>query len=201
MNFAYHLKTGKSSTISFGIRAGALNLQSDFQSLQNGASDPTAIDQAFSGNNLSAGFGFLFRNQFVEVGYSVPSIVQNTLNISDSITLDPINLTHLLFTQFEIPLDHNFKLHPGFLMKYFNGLTLNYDLNLLGSYKELIFLGASYRKSESVDLLMKLNITPQLQLAYAYDYPIGRLNNFSRGSNEILIRYIFRFQYDNIVSP
>ncbi|WKK80599.2 PorP/SprF family type IX secretion system membrane protein [Marivirga arenosa] len=200
-NFAYHLKVGKDKILSFGLKAGMLNVNSNYQSIQNSNPDPSVNDESFSGTDFNAGFGFYYRSKYLETGYSIPSIINRSININDSVTLDPINLNHLIFSQVHIPLGNNFKLSPGFLIKYFSGTSLSYDINFLTSYKEVLSAGVSYRKEESVDFLLKFNVSPQFQLAYAYDMPIGTVSNLSQASNEIMLRYIFKFSYDNVNSP
>jgi type IX secretion system PorP/SprF family membrane protein len=202
-NLAYHLPLGNQRFFSFGLKAGMLNVRSDYQSLQNGTSDPSVNDEIFSGTDLNVGFGFYYRSKNFEAGYSIPSILNKPVNMSrsDNLSLDPMNLNHLLFTQYNIAAGTNFTLSPGFLLKYFNGTPLSYDLNFLTTYKEVVTAGVSYRKQESVDFLIRFNLSSQFQVAYAYDYPIGNVSRFGQASNEIMLRYIFKFKYDNVNSP
>lgn len=200
-NLAYHLPLGKQRFLSFGIKAGMLNVRSDYQSLQNGNPDAAVNDDLFSGTDFNAGFGFYYRSKNFDAGYSIPSIINRTINVNDSVNLDPINLNHLLFTQYHFPVGNNFTLSPGFLLKYFPSIPLSYDINFLATYKNVLTAGVSYRKQESVDFLIRFNLTPQFQVAYAYDYPTGNVSRLAQGSNEIMLRYIFKFDYDNVNSP
>jgi type IX secretion system PorP/SprF family membrane protein len=200
-NLAYHLPLGSQRYLSFGLKAGMLNVRSDYQSLQSGNPDPSVNDEIFSGTDFNAGFGFFYRSPKFEAGYSIPSIINRLVNVSDSINLDPINLNHLFFTQYHIPLGINFVISPGFLLKYFQDVPLAYDLNLLATYKSVLTAGISYRRQESIDFLVRFNLTPQFQVAYAYDFPIGNVSRFSQASNEIMLRYIFKFKYENVNSP
>jgi type IX secretion system PorP/SprF family membrane protein len=200
-NLAYHLPLGNQRYLSFGLKAGMLNVRSDYQSLQSGNPDPSVNDELFSGTDFNAGFGFYYRSENFEAGYSIPSIVNRAINVNDSISLDPINLNHLLFSQYHISLGNNFILSPGFLLKYLQGVPLSYDLNFLTTYKSVVTAGVSYRKQESVDFLVRFNLTPQFQVAYAYDFPIGNVSRLAQASNEIMLRYIFKFRYENVNSP
>lgn len=200
-NLAYHLPLGYQKTFSFGLKASVLNVKSDYQSLQNANPDPTVYDELFSGTDFNAGFGFYFRSKHFEAGYSIPSIINRTVNVNDSISLDPINLNHLLFGQYHLPVGSNFILSPSFLLKYYKGTALSYDLNFLTTYRGVLAAGVSYRKQESVDFLLRFNLTSQFQIAYAYDFPIGNVSRLAHASHEIMLRYIFKFNYDNVNSP
>ncbi|WP_375577705.1 type IX secretion system membrane protein PorP/SprF [Marivirga tractuosa] len=200
-NLAYHLPLGNQRYFSFGLKAGMLNVRSDYQSLQNGNPDPSVNDELFSGTDFNAGFGFYYKSKKFEAGYSIPSIINRSINVNDSVSLDPINLNHLLFAQYHIPLGNNFVLSPSFLLKYFQATPLSYDFNILTTFKSVLSAGVSYRKQESVDFLLRFNLTPQFQVAYAYDYPIGNVSRLAQASNEIMLRYIFKFKYENVNSP
>ena len=100
-----------------------------------------------------------------------------------------------------IPLSRNVELNPSFLIKYFSGTPLSYDLNLSTTIQQVISFGVSYRKDESIDLLLRFNLTPQLQVGYAYDNPIGSVAAFAKTSNELMLRYLFKFKNSNVVSP
>ncbi|MFM9983754.1 MAG: type IX secretion system membrane protein PorP/SprF, partial [Flavobacteriales bacterium] len=57
------------------------------------------------------------------------------------------------------------------------------------------------RKTESVDLILKFQLTPQLQFGYAYDYPIDYAANLSSASHELMVKYQFRKTHKQVASP
>ena len=199
-NIAYHLELNKGQTLSLGLNAGVFNTQSDYQSLQAGVNDPTAYDEAFTGTDFNAGFGLYYRADKLELSYSVPTLLTRDVYINDSTTIDPTALNHLFFSRYTFGINDNLKLQPSFLIKYYPNLPVSYDLNMIFNYKDLLSTGLSYRAQESVDLLLRLQITPQLQIGYAFDYPIGNVNRLSQASNELMLRYLFKFSYGKVKS-
>ncbi|GAB3337704.1 type IX secretion system membrane protein PorP/SprF [Marivirga atlantica] len=200
-NFAYHLKTGVNSFLSFGIKAGITNRQSDYQSLERGTPDNVASFNNLNETYLDAGLGLFFRNRNLQIGYAVPQLLPPVYELGDTIKVNPTNLNHLLFTKYSFDLNESFKLIPSILLKYYKGTPFSYDLNINTTYYDIISAGVSYRKDESIDLLLKLHITPQLQIGYAYDIPIGEVGAITRSSSEIMLRYLFKFKYAKVVSP
>ena len=88
------------------------------------------------------------------------------------------------------------------LVKYLKGVPLSLDVNFNWVYRRIITVGASYRKTESLDFLFKAQITPQLQVGYAYDYPVQTVSAFSTsGSHELMVQYLFSFFKKNVTSP
>jgi len=200
-NFAYHLQTGEDSYLSFGIKAGVTNRQSDYQSLENGTPDNLSAFNNLNESYLDAGLGLFFRNRNLQIGYAVPQLLPPVYELGDTLKVDPTDLNHLLFTKYSFDLTSSFKLEPNVLIKYYEGTPLSYDLNLNAIYREIISAGISYRKDESIDLLIKLHITTQFQIGYAYDVPIGDIGTLTRNSSEIMLRYLFKFKNAKVVSP
>ncbi|MEQ9167105.1 MAG: type IX secretion system membrane protein PorP/SprF, partial [Fulvivirga sp.] len=121
--------------------------------------------------------------------------------LGDTLNVNSDNFNHLVFTKLILPLSRSVDLTPSVLLKYYAGAPLSYDINLNTTIHEVVSFGVSYRKDESVDFLVRLNITPQFQVGYAYDNPIGTVAEFARASNELMLRYLFKFKYDKVVSP
>lgn len=200
-NYAYHLPVGYNKTLSFGLQAGIHTRNSDYGSLTTGATDPGLRNIPVSETYLDLGFGFYYRSPKLHIGYSIPEIIPNQVSIDENYASGFQEINHFLFMQYNLTVSPIIDLQPGFLIKYINGLPLSYDLNLIATFKEVVSIGASYRKEESIDFLLRLQVTPQLQFGYAYDYAIGNLSGISNGSHELMARYIFKFKHSNIDSP
>ncbi|MTI40606.1 PorP/SprF family type IX secretion system membrane protein [Fulvivirga lutimaris] len=200
-NFAYHLPTGRYSYLSFGMQAAAFSRQSDYQAVQGTTMDPSAINGDYKETFFDASFGLYFRSKKFHMGYSASEILPRDYILGDTLAVNSDNFSHLVFTKLILPLSRSVDLTPSVLLKYYAGTPLSYDLNLNTTIHEVISLGVSYRKDESVDFLVRLNITPQFQVGYAYDNPIGSVADFAKASNELMLRYLFKFKYDKVVSP
>ncbi|MEQ8244230.1 type IX secretion system membrane protein PorP/SprF [Fulvivirga sp.] len=200
-NFAYHLPTGKYSYLSFGMQAAAFNRRSDYLAVQGNTADPSAANGDFNETYFDASFGLYFRSRKFHMGYSASEILPRNYALGDTLNVNSDNFNHLVFTKLILPLSKSVDLTPSVLLKYYSGAPLSYDINLNTTIHEVVSFGVSYRKDESVDFLVRLNITPQFQVGYAYDNPIGTVAEFARASNELMLRYLFKFKYDKVVSP
>ena len=57
---------------------------------------------------------------------------------------------------------------------------------------DLIWVGGSWRTSEEVAVgILQVQLNPQLMFGFSYDYPVGRMNSYSKGSSEFILRYEF----------
>jgi len=199
---AYHLKVGRQTSLSMGIQAGINSRKSDYPSLLgNAGNDPKLSDVTVSQTFLDLGAGFYLRSPRLHVGLSAPRILPARLTVNDTVAFDLNNIQYFLLTRYRISLNQNLALEPGFLLKYLPGVPLSFDINASLIIYEVLTTGFSYRKNESVDFLLKAQITPRLQLGYAYDHTIGDVRGISPGSNELMVSYQFKPVHQKIVSP
>ncbi|MBK6264361.1 type IX secretion system membrane protein PorP/SprF [Marivirga sp. S37H4] len=201
-NYAYHLKVGRDQFLSLGLQAGIHNRNSDYASLLvSSGNDPSLVNIQNSDTYFDLGLGLYYRNPKLHIGFSVPEFIPQKFSINDTTSVQRYQLNQFLFTKYRIVVNDNIDLEPSVLLKYWSGVPLSYDLNLNATFKKVISAGFSYRRSESIDFLLRLQITPQLQFGYSYDYPIGHLARFANVSHEIMARYIFKFKYSDVSSP
>lgn len=198
-NYAYHIRVGERSFLSMGILAGIHNRKSDYASLM--ASDPKLYNPYISHTAFDFGTGIYFRSKRFHAGLSAPGLIPEKVNINDTLSLRLGGVHYLLFSRYRIPLTDKLEVEPGILFKYLDGVPLSYDLYTNMIFREVLTAGLSYRKKESVDFLIKCQLTPQLQFGYSYDHPVGELSRLSNGSHEIMIQYLFRYVRTNVTSP
>ncbi|MBX2946183.1 MAG: type IX secretion system membrane protein PorP/SprF [Cyclobacteriaceae bacterium] len=200
-SYAYHLKVASHSFLSFGLQAGAFNMRSDYGSIQNGTPDPKLNNATINELFFEVGAGLYFRSKRFHWGISAPELLPKTtpLNETESIQLRNVNL--FSFLKYRFTLSPAWEFEPALLIKYANDLPLSADGAITFLYKDILTAGVSYRWDASLGYLMKLRITPQLQFGYAYDFPMGSLNQLSNGSHELMVQYLFRYERSGIKSP
>ncbi|WP_157493950.1 PorP/SprF family type IX secretion system membrane protein [Fulvivirga imtechensis] len=200
-NYAYHLPVGQSKTLSFGLQAGLHHSMTDYGALGEYSNDPGLYNAAVSRTFFDMGAGLYFKSPELHIGFSVPEIMPKELQFNDSLAVKISQVNYFFFSKYRLTLDHNLDLEPNILFKYMHGIPLSYDINCSIVYRQILALGLSYRRKESLDLIFKCRVTPQLQFGYAYDYPVGRVSKLIAGSHEIAVNYLFRFKHDNVASP
>ena len=201
-NYAYHLKVGETSYFSMGLQAGIHNRRSDYRSLiADGNNDPKLYNPTIAHTFFDLGMGFYYRSDRLHVGFSAPEILPETITINDTLSLRFNNMNYFLFSRYRIRVNDHIDAEPSVLLKYLPGVPASYDCNLNFIFRKVLTMGLSYRKKESVDFLLKGQVTPQLQFGYAYDHAIGPVARLSNGSHEVMINYLFRYLQKNVASP
>jgi type IX secretion system PorP/SprF family membrane protein len=198
-SYAYHLRAGKRAFVSLGLEAGVTNFKSDYASL-GVTNDPKAMG-VIRGSRLNLGAGLYLRSNKLDLGISAPGFLARKVNINDTISVRFNSPDLLLYSRYRLKLNDRYVFQPALLFKYYPGLPASVDVNASFIYARVLTAGLSYRSKESIDVLMKLQLTTRLELGYAYDYPIGKVSGLSGASHEIMLHYVFRRNARQYASP
>lgn len=151
------------------------------------------------------GFGAYYNTERFYLGFSIPRFLENKIDpyaikiVSNKANIH--NWHYYAFSAYVIPLDQNFKLKPSIMIKASQGAPLEGDLSLNVLFKQIFWIGASYRTGDAIALLTQFQITKQLRFGYSYDYTITKLSNYNSGSHEFSIGYDLTFNKAKIITP
>jgi type IX secretion system PorP/SprF family membrane protein len=196
--YAYHIRVG-SGKLSFGLKGGAdisnTNYSGILQTLVYDKDPVFLNDQSYVLPN--AGAGVYFYNDKLFAGVSVPSF------LSYRRTDSGLTQAYHSFGEYDflisagalITLSPAFRFKPSVLVDYSlqNTKKLN-QLDLNGNFiiADMIWIGGSWRTSEEVAVgILQILPIPQLMIGFSYDYPLGKMSNYSKGSTEFILRYEF----------
>ena len=195
--YAYHIRMARGK-ISLGLQAGADLSNSDY----TGIPGITRPDPVFPDNDKSyvfpnAGAGVYYFSDKLFAGFSVPSFLfyRNTGNGNVQAYHSFSEYNFVISAGALITFSSEFKFKPSVLIDYSMNKVNHFnqfDINANFIFADLIWAGASWRTSEQVAVgHIQVQINQQLMLGVSYDYPVGRMNSYSKGSSEFILRYEF----------
>ena len=165
-------------------------------------------DVSFSGTPRltvpNAGFGTYYSNSRMYVGLSVPRLLHNKVNASTGKSENRLNMPYwhyYLMGGYVFDLNESIKLKPTFMVKAVSGAPVIADLGAHVLLNEVLWLGGSYRTSDSWAAVMQVQLNKQMRLGYSYDYTLTDLNQFNTGTHEVTLGYDFSFNKKNVVTP
>lgn len=199
-SYAYHLRAGKRAFFSMGLQAGVTSFRSDYPSLAGNSNDPL-LTKYVKDTKLNLGAGVYFRSPKLDVGISSPGLLGRKIYVNDTTVVTFRNADLLGYVRYRLRLNLDFTLQPSVLVKYYPDLPLSFDTNWMIVYKDVISVGVSYRNRESLDMLIKLQLTTRLEVGYAYDYPLSDGAFINSSSHELMLNYVFRKNTKNTISP
>jgi type IX secretion system PorP/SprF family membrane protein len=196
-DYAYHIRVG-SGKLSFGLKGGVDMSNSDYSSLilQN-AGDPvfTVNDNPYLLPNVGAGLYYFSDKLFA--GISVPSFLNYRKTGSNKVqAYHSFGEYDIIFSGGGLLSFSDFlKLKPSILIDYSLQNTkklTQFDINCNFILADMIWVGGSWRTSEQVAVgIIQVQLNQQLMFGFSYDYPAGRMNSYSKGSSEFILRYEF----------
>jgi len=199
-NYAYHINVAEGTVLSMGLQVGLTNLKSDYASLASAPLDPKLVN-SINETMIDFGAGLYLRSPRFNLSLSSPGLLSRTVSVSDSVSVNFKRANFMGYGRYRFTLSDQFDMEPGIMIKYFTNLPFSYDVNLNFIYRKVLTTGVSYRRNESVDLILKFQLTRQLQFGYAYDYPINYAARLSSASHELMLNYLFRDFKKRAASP
>ena len=206
-DFSYTLPVGQKAKLAFGVKAGFTQYSLD----QSILDDPTVFNDPFFDDisnrwSPDLGIGAFFHTNKWYLGLSAPRVLNTDYNNGKRGAVDYIALERVsyYFTGgYVFDLSATTKFKPAMLLKATNGAPLSFDITANFLFNDAFWLGASYRINESAAALggiADFQVSKQVRIGYAYEYPISELRAYTSGTHEILLMYEL-FKSKRIKSP
>jgi len=201
LSYAYHIKL-KTGRLSFGLKGGFDRSNTDY----SGILTTTKNDPVFVANDKpyflpNIGTGMYYVGDKIFAGVSIPSFLSYRKNSSSGSVeaYHSFNNYDVIFSAGGlITISDALKFKPSVMIDYSLEKTkrlTQFDINGNFIIGDLIWLGGSYRTSEQVVVgILQIQLNPQFMFGFSYDYPAGRMNSYSKGSSEFILRYEFGYK-------
>jgi type IX secretion system PorP/SprF family membrane protein len=210
-SYAYHLGLSPTTNLSGGFSAGITKISIDKSKHDfDGSGDPSdpAAGSAFNGQltkirpNMSVGLWLYSRDYFI--GFAAQQVIPQTIsfvNDNPAITEKGKFVPHLFLTAgYRFMLNDDINAIPSLMVKYIKGSSLKEfqpEVNLKLQYRDLLWLGGSYRYQDGYAGIIGLNVSNTFNLGYSYDRSNtnSQLNDFNRGTHEIVLGFLIGNKY------
>lgn len=192
--YAYHVGLSTTTNLAAGIGLGVVNYSLQADKLQfNTAVDPAVFGSGLLNNvsfDMNAGLYLYSADYFV--GLSAQQLVPSKLDFSNNIITknEGKKVPHLFGTAgYRFLVGENFNLIPSVMVKYVYPAPAQFEGNAKLQYQDLMWVGASYRHLDGVAAMVGLNVSNTFNVGYSYDYTTSRLNNYTKGTHEIVVGF------------
>jgi len=201
LSYAYHIGLSPRTNMAAGFAGGIMKIGRDVakSTFNNGdPSDPaqgTVEDIYKIRPDLSAGIWIYAADYFV--GLSAQQIIAQKVSFVDD-TLGFKLVPHLFATAgYRYLINDDVNVLPSLMIKYISPLDPQFDANIKFQYRDLFWIGGSYRFQNGYAAMLGLNIGNTFNLGYAYDFTTTKLNTVSKATHEIIIGFLLGNRYDD----
>lgn len=189
--YAYRMKL-KQGSLSLGVQAGVDLLKNDWSQVKTtDQNDPNFVPRVENKTTPKFGGGLYYSNRKLYAGLSLPTLYKvDSKGSFSSIALN-------FYAGLLLPLKNDVVIKPSFLIKYLPNSPLQYDITSTFYLNKIIGVGFGYRSNDAVYAFLDIKITDQFNLGYSYDFTTSQLKNYSSGSHEIMLRYLFKYSVNS----
>ena len=144
-SYAYHLPL-ENAKLAFGLSAMFFQYALDKGKLTTDEPDDAAIQGETVKKIVPEGaFGVYYYGEKYYAGFSVPQLIQMKVDVGGSPTLNRMVRHYFLTGGYKFDINDDFAVEPSFLLKAVVAAPLQVDINSKVIYKDLVWLGFSYR--------------------------------------------------------
>ncbi len=183
-NIGQKVTIGEELFFGMGLRLGQSFYRED-NTIFN-TNDPVYHDNKRY-TKTDVGFGFMLFSPRFFVGLSSPTF-QSLATVKNQMYTIQRRSNYYLQAAYLYDVTENLKLKPNILLKYVNGVAPQVDINLNALFANTLWGGLSWRSSQTVTGILQLQVTPNLEIGYSYDYNYGKtMAQIQYGSHELMI--------------
>lgn len=191
--YAYHIPIGSSGDkLSIGL--SGLLYQYSLDKSRLDLDDPDDVTVLFGSEKLivpDANFGVYYYAKNYYAGLAVQQLLGRNVNLMNKGNLEEKQVRHyFLHGGYIYDFNANFSIEPSILLRAIESGVYQGDINIKGTYKQMVWLGVSYRYQDAVSIMMGFR-KDRILFGYAYDLTLSDIRSYTAGTHELL--FMFKF--------
>ncbi len=191
VNYAYRLRVTDRLTLSMGLKGGI----SSYKVGLTGLSVIDEQDPQFENNEKkispNLGFGFYLYEEKYFVGFSVPKLIQTTVDEEYATDENQLKRHYYIVGGYNYELNSDWDIKPSLLTKIVAGSPVSNDITIQALYNKLVGGGLVYRVGDALGFFAYGKVYKELNVGYAYEYSLNGLSGVNSGTHEIRLTYDF----------
>ena len=139
--------------------------------------------------NFSAGLFYYSKTVFI--GASLPFVLTHRYQLDGgaySFSQERLDAEPMLTGGYVMKVSSDLKLKPSALLRYRLDSGVQADISGNVIFKDMIWVGVSYRTLDAVIGMIEVLPTPQWRLGYSYDLGLSAIRQYHHGSHELMIQ-------------
>lgn len=193
-SYAYHLRLTERIKLGLGLSVGMQQFLVDGSKITfHDTYDPVMDDQLRGSLVPDATFGLYLYHDDWWFGATAPQLLKSKIWFYDDAdqTLSTLASHYYAMGGYRLHLSDDLRLEPSFLLKYVSPVPAKLDLTATLRYKDLLWLGGTYRTDDAVAIIVGCWLKKTFQVGYSYDVITTHLMRYSSGTHEVMLAITF----------
>ena len=182
-DIAYHLPVSRKANLSFGIKAGFIQFNTNLNEL--GLLNDPELSGGISDIKPNIGAGAYYHTDKFYIGFSVPRLMESEFGAATG-SVQSYRRHSFLILGYIGKLSDNLQFKPTSVIKAVEGAPLSFDITPTFILKEKFVFGPTFRNSSELGALVQYWFNERFRVGYAYDIPTNAIRGTS-GSHEIML--------------
>ncbi|MFH2094699.1 MAG: type IX secretion system membrane protein PorP/SprF [Bacteroidota bacterium] len=189
--YAYHIPIGENK-LSLGLSGLLYQYYLDKSRLVLENPDDEAI--LFGSEKIvvpDAKFGAYYYAKNYYAGLAVHQLMGRKITLMNKENLENRQVRHyFLHGGYLYDINGNFSIEPSALIRLIEAGIFQFDINVKGIYKQMVWLGLSYRYQDAVSIMAGFR-KDRIAFGYAYDYALSDIRKYNTGTHELMFTFKF----------
>lgn len=195
--YSYRAELSEKGHLHFGVSLGITSNQIDFsQVMVKDLDDPYVLSGDQRKTVLDGNAGLMYIYERTQVGLSAFQLFGNKLEYlnNNSSSVYQLSRNYLVSAKqtFMLDKDKKYTLSPLIMARMGAGAPMLLDANLIGGWKEVAWVGISYRSNYSLGMNIRMGVHEALNIGYAFNTLLNHLGTYTGASHEIMLGYSFK---------
>lgn len=193
-SYTYQLFLNNDLKLGLGISAGLLQFTIDGSKIKLAEEgDPALFSEMNSQTVFDAKFGAYLHKQNWYVGFSLPQLLQNQIQLFESTSGDLSKLEdhYLVMGGYTYEFNNDFKLQTNALAKFVAPVAPALDINLKAFYQNKVNVGVGYRHQDALIFMAGYEYREAISIGFSYDMTTSSLKNYSNSTYEVMVGFRF----------
>ena len=190
--YAYNFGITRKMRLSLGLMATIMQYGIDGNKVTIHEADDPSIYQGYSDRSWKpdVSIGSYVYTQDFYAGLSVMQLFVSRVKLfkNEPFTAVVPLVPHFYMTSgYAIHLNDETSVTPSIAMHGTMSSPLQFDVNVKGSYKDMVYGGLTYRYKDAIILMLGTVINEKFAISYSFDIVVSQLRKANSGSHEIVL--------------
>jgi type IX secretion system PorP/SprF family membrane protein len=191
LSYAYKVKIADEHIISFGLSGRVYEHSINLNDVTiDNPLDPILQERVTQNETvLNAGASVLYNFKGLYVGFNAPYLLNNRSRFNAENDIDEYLLRrhYIGHASYNIKIGDNFGIEPFAILRFTEYAPVNYEFASLFKYKDMVWLGASYRSEGNMGVSAGFNVNKKMALNYTYEFLGNAMTGQSDGTHEFVL--------------